>query len=442
MKNCRSATLLISGLLASSVSEGQTGNGKFTSCRSENDDWALHAPDAGHLHHTPIKTVALYFHFIRNAACENNFSDQTKYTALNYAKDVEEAINLRLAANDTMKAPLPDGCKSEYIADTRIRIKVMGADFLPCDDDCNSYGGIGRHASHPCDCFVKYNVNEDKYINIYFMEDGSPENRAGGEAYHLGTCLNRYTGRRGDTTWSRPPTRNTIGIRIEGLWGILASRDYGIWQAHNVVMHELGHIIGNLHHSWTYKDYQGSKPYDCCDTPFHNSDPSYNNQMDYGMGERGFTQCQIGFIHRTLTEEYFSYLVDDYCRYDAGENIVIGGKENITWHTARMLRGDLIIRDRSTLTVRCGIGLPAEARVIVEAGSQLILDGGILTNICEETWKGVLLHSDVRKPRKNREREGRLELVNGGRIERAAASISRMQTIRGRATNKKRSTAD
>ena len=104
----------------SSLLYGQFDNGVFTNCHSENNDWALHAPDPNNLDHTPIKTIPLYFHFIRNSDCKNNIDDKTYYTVSNYSKDLENAINQRLALNDSMKAPIPDDCNSTYISDTRI----------------------------------------------------------------------------------------------------------------------------------------------------------------------------------------------------------------------------------------------------------------------------------------------------------------------------------
>ncbi len=410
----------------------QVDNGNFTTCESAREDFAHWAPDPNNLDHMPIKIIPVYFHFIRNSDCENNFDDKSSYNVANYSKDLETAINQRLANNVQMTAPVKEGCQTEYIGDTRLRIKVMGYNYQPCDDDCNSYDGITRHNDHPCDCFVKYNVKEENYINIFFMEDDKPEARRGGEAYLLKTCTFKYKYNPDSSSWARRPTDNTIGIRIEGLWGVLQSKDWGIWQAHNVVMHELGHIIGHLGHTWSQRDFGGRPAFDCCDTPRGRGDWQSNNQMDYGMGDRGFTQCQIGYIHRNLTEEYFSYLLDDFCEYHTNNTIYIDSNQTLTWHTPRMLKGDLVIRTGSSLEIKCLLAMPKNSKVVVEAGAKLIVNEGIITNVCDEKFIGIELHKDLRYKRGEEKNKAVLELSDISKISNSQLETYEIDVVRGK----------
>ena len=54
--------------------------------------------------------------------------------------------------------------------------------------------------------------------------------------------------------------------------------------------------------------------------------------------------------------------------------------------------GDLIVKEGVTLTVTSEIYFSNSSRVIVEPNAKFIVDGGLLTSKCGETWKGIKVH--------------------------------------------------
>ncbi|MGB0931437.1 MAG: hypothetical protein ACPGVB_11705, partial [Chitinophagales bacterium] len=54
-----------------------------------------------------------------------------------------------------------------------------------------------------------------------------------------------------------------------------------------------------------------------------------------------------------------------------------------TWNYDIKMYEDIVVESGATLTISCTVRMPDNARIIVERGAKLILDGGSITNACE-----------------------------------------------------------
>ncbi len=75
---------------------------------------------------------------------------------------------------------------------------------------------------------------------------------------------------------------------------------------------------------------------------------------------------------------------------------------NTTWNTSRSIKGNVRIKSGKTLTIQKNgtikptIYMAKNSKIIVEQGAQLIIDGAILTNSCEDCqWSGIEIWGNV-----------------------------------------------
>jgi len=68
-----------------------------------------------------------------------------------------------------------------------------------------------------------------------------------------------------------------------------------------------------------------------------------------------------------------------------------------TWDVDVWSEGDIIIEPGAVLTITCTVAMPDNARIIVERGAKLIVDGGTITNVCGEMWEGIFVHGNAER---------------------------------------------
>jgi hypothetical protein len=97
-------------------------------------------------------------------------------------------------------------------------------------------------------------------------------------------------------------------------------------------------------------------------------------------------------------------------------------KGNVVWENDRGLSKNIRIQKGARLTVKGKISMPKDAQIIVEQEGTLTVDGGTITNNCNNNWKGVLLKEPTgKKCKKKKEKyQAKLELLNGGKLEQVA----------------------
>jgi hypothetical protein len=159
-----------------------------------------------------------------------------------------------------------------------------------------------------------------------------------------------------------------------------------------------------------------------------NTDTCSNNIMDYNSSEHSLSAWQIGRIHAFLMNldpgQVWQALEPDHCTYHASEKITIDSGEIYTWKGEKWLKGDLVIKKGGSLTIQCKVSLPKDARVTVEGGGKFTLDGGTLTNVCNDLWKGVYVLGDNTKPQSDTLAQGRIIMKNGAVIEQANNAVT------------------
>ena len=143
----------------------------------------------------------------------------------------------------------------------------------------------------------------------------------------------------------------------------------------------------------------------CADTPFPTT---ANNHMDSPLSitnRCALTECQLGRMHHFLegldpiwvrTEEngYAFPSVTDFCDITQPDIIIPDGAD-VVWNTHRNLRSNVIVESGGKLTIRCDVGMPENAKIVVEKNGRLNVDGARIYNNCDgEYWDGITVKGD------------------------------------------------
>lgn len=87
---------------------------------------------------------------------------------------------------------------------------------------------------------------------------------------------------------------------------------------------------------------------------------------------------------------------------------------NETWSSKRYLNNSIRIMKGAKITVRDTLLLPANGRITIEKGGELVLDGGMMMNNCGKEWDGIYLvskRSGLKMPDKEMLRNSRHGVV-------------------------------
>lgn len=130
---------------------------------------------------------------------------------------------------------------------------------------------------------------------------------------------------------------------------------------------------------------------------------------------------QLGRAHRTL------HLSNSMARYTSGFYAEQPWEitSNETWDFEIQMYQDILIKSGNTLTITCKLKMVKDARIIVEPGAKLVVDGGIITRAnlySGPYWKGIEVHGDVSKGQ-NQNDQGVVEIKNDALIEYAHEAI-------------------
>lgn len=154
-----------------------------------------------------------------------------------------------------------------------------------------------------------------------------------------------------------------------------------------------------------------------------------NNYMTRNGLTRHVSPLQMGIMHRASVMENLrnvNYYVRDYITGYGEIPFVVTTDE--TWDFSMKFYQDLVVRTGATLTVKCELQFVPQAKMIVEPGARLILDGGHLTNekyydtFCGgiEVWGTSNQHQ---YPIDHPTHQGLVVLTNGAVIEHAREAI-------------------
>ena len=380
---------------------------KRSACRSKMN----YVPNPEHLDHTPIKTIRVNFHIMRNGNGEGNFPDKNQGRI--YVKKILQSTNQKLQQNAKMFLPLKNEIPNLpmcYRFELTPNTGVPNDDGIYFHDDDELYHMTNYGANsniYSKDVYKKYGIKKDSIMNIFLM------------GFHV------------DSVASKTYKMSSNGVAF-GKWTKIASWYYFMdatkwetaeeipfldhWNSQRLLNHELGHCLG-LRHSWGRND-------GCDDTPAHSNCWNYtqngsdcdslvsNNIMDYNAHAGAWTPCQIATVHYNLSNKKYrvrSLLKKTWCHYDTSKTIRIQKGEDVNWNSAKDLEGDIIIEDGGSLTIRCRVSIPPNGRIIVKSQAKLILDGATLENDCGKSWKGIEVW-------KSKKMKGEVVMINDAKI--------------------------
>ena len=370
--------------------------------------------DTNHLNATPIRYVRVNFHIMQESDGSGSWNEAE---GRKFVHDIVEQSNNRWNDNQPMTLPLGNSTPDLPIP---IRIVLQrdpitgeeGIYFHRDDTLCywNRSATKGPNSLSDRTVISKYQVGIDSIINIFLIEH-DPDS-IGSPTY-------------GEPKMSGISFINSIKLFSMYYQGhIVKYTNAGVPFTHDafyfskLLNHELGHCF-NLNHTWNWDD-------SCDDTPKNSGcwsvtgvppcdTPNSNNMMDYNISQQAVTPCQIGRMEYNFTKETGGarqFAIPFWCEYHAFERVVVYRNENLEWNGAKDLWGDIEIREGATLTIRCTVSLPEQAKVIIKPGGTLIIDGGTLTNRCGDKFEGVEIWEN-----KKTDQIGKVMISNGGKLE-------------------------
>lgn len=357
-------------------------------------DWINFAPYIST--QTPIKYVRITLHIFQKNDGTGNFQDNTT--------DRDWLINTLISHLNYKMAhlqPMNLNTSSPYIEDSRIRY-VVDQIYFHQDDYGQQVQFSYSWGSTLYNTYVVNNPNiTNKYNSIHVFLGEKDGNFYDGYGQASGIADNKWL-----------YITDTYQHYINNV---------GNWIPSNTLAHELGHLLGLLH-TWNGND-------NCDDTPNNsnewNSPTGSNNLMDYNACACALTACQLGRMHYCLMGyegTVSNVLINDYCNNI--ETMDING--DYTWDNPIYLKGDLLIEDGSTLIIRCKVSIPQDAKVLVKQGGKLIIDGGTITNVCGDLWKGITVEGDwgiIAGGQSYDPGPGQLVMKNGAKIEYAETGV-------------------
>ncbi|PJB54887.1 MAG: hypothetical protein CO098_19340 [Bacteroidetes bacterium CG_4_9_14_3_um_filter_41_19] len=108
-----------------------------------------------------------------------------------------------------------------------------------------------------------------------------------------------------------------------------------------------------------------------------------------------------------------------------GDEIHITSNE--VWSTNTIVMNNIYVEENKTLEINSVVCFAADASIILKPGAKLIIDGGKLTNACDESWQGIQVWGNKtahQYPDANGNyQQGYVELKNGAVIENAWEAI-------------------
>ncbi len=377
---------------------------------------------------TPIKTIGINLYIVQKDDGTGNFQNTSEHLGYFhdlFADEIESinqygdpayfSINKMYSHNfpPTVQIALP----SQEIPDSKIRYRLENVYFLPVNSTLfsNDYNN-DTNGLRPTLFNIARNEsgNEwNKNINYFFVETSLggafgfckfPECNINFENYGFTTSL-----------YSRfiDPTK---------------SYDDNLWDATRHLSHEFGHSLDLRH---PYDDCLGEDTPSCFDYlgdlygtdvngvnhPCPHIGHSDNNWMNGAYSNMNYTPTQVGKMHRTLSLGSTRKYVKD-CPYST---LPIEITKDETWEMDIRVYNDIVVKAGNTLTVMCRIEFPDDAKLIVEQGAKLILDGGLLTSSCS-VWKGIEVWGNPNELQSTNY-QGKIEMRNGAIVENAGRGV-------------------
>ena len=156
--------------------------------------------------------------------------------------------------------------------------------------------------------------------------------------------------------------------------------------------------------------------------PFDSGNTCTNNIMGGTQNSGYFSPKQIGRIHRSLN----TYSTMRYVKCSTSENDLEISSDEI-WDFGMRLYKNLRVKSGKSLTIKCKVLMPSAAKIIIEPGGLLTIDGGTITSACEYPWQGIEVwgnSSASQHPIQGQPNQQGKLILNNATIENALCAVS------------------
>ncbi|MCB0482715.1 MAG: zinc-dependent metalloprotease, partial [Flavobacteriales bacterium] len=401
----------------------------------------------------PIDTVNLVIHVIYNdnGNGQPDFSSNLDFTndpyCTQWLKDRVDKINFHMGNLKPSTTPNTPGA---FIPDYRVRIKLAS---IEGHVHSSWYNQPAVSASNKFSVLVSSNPNysqsfKDNNLHL-FLSTGS----LGGHVPFVDIHLMALGG-----WYSQWLDYQNNWLNNGYQWGN---------QQHTALeknfIHEFGHSMG-LKHNFSNKAWNCSGNTQPCNSCVNNKCTSGNNACDEqfngftfdhdiiqpnnyqsypddGTKQESITELQFRKIHWYLSEysnSPTSKCVKSKCFKDVepypkpswyvSPDLVYNGGGNPTHYYIKYPKkvyGDIIIKFDALVEVTCTLQMAPETRIIIEPGGQLLLNGGVITNLegtCAKKWYGIEVHG-IPTMSPTYASHGKLIMKNGAIIQNAYHAV-------------------
>ena len=336
----------------------------------------------------PIQTIQVALHVVQKADGTGNFqeNDPAHLAYLQSLFGIPGSLN-GPTVNDVF-AHIPgqeaNGVQSPVsVADSRIRFNL--AMLLFHQDNIGWYSN-----GSSCDCYLydTFAVDPCKYLNFFLY----------------GRTTDNYTPVAG--CGPSEPNYDCTAVNFGNLYYAYTlwppgSQDAGVlgghpWADNPLLAHEIGHTLG-FNHSWVtcnqFPDLICPHQAGSCavNTPGQ-SPPCLNNVMGYSDDKGHWTPLQLGHMQQMMRTTHVAGWLDA-CELEPSATVVVTTDQ--VWDRARIVRGNITVEQGAELVITCQVNMPIGGHIDVKPGARLILDGGLITNMCcDEFWDGIRVWGD------------------------------------------------
>jgi hypothetical protein len=115
--------------------------------------------------------------------------------------------------------------------------------------------------------------------------------------------------------------------------------------------------------------------------------------------------------------------------YKIESDLTITQGQHYVWeNNVELLAGKLTIENGASLTIHENVYISPTTQILVERGGKLILDGGTLTGLDNEMWRGIEVWGNPTLS-STESNQGSVFVINGGTIENAIVGIRTAKTV-------------
>jgi len=347
-----------------------------------------------------LRELRTTIHVFQDSAGGGNFSADSS-NHIDFLYSIIDRLNYQFANLDSMKPSFSSG----YIRSIAVSLNVDTIYFVKDNYAWNSDSIL--QSDYMDSVYIKNNSSlnyEQKHKTLHIFIAGN-YNIVGG---HVGEI--------GDKRF----------IATRGFYNVYKNRDINVARSlcwRNLI-HETGHTLGLKH------NFSGGPSGDQCDDCDDNGCPeegTSNNIMDYWPGY-GFSlsECQAEIVNNYLSglEGNISHtLINDSCYRSDYETDTISDVDTLFLSGLKYMHSNLLVKKGVVLIIKGTVSFPQDCSLFIESGAKVIVDGGVLTNLCGDLWNGIILLGNPHLDQDNPDNQPVISLFNNSVVENSKIGI-------------------